>query len=47
MIKKCKQCGCKLTPDESNKLCENCRKNKRNKQLGVKNTEEDGKKAKI
>lgn len=35
MIKKCKQCGCQLKPDENNKLCENCRKKKRNSQEEV------------
>ena len=33
MIKICKQCGGQLKPDENNKLCENCRKQKKNSQL--------------
>jgi len=32
MIKKCKQCGRQLKPDESNNLCENCRQGKRDRQ---------------
>lgn len=47
MIKKCKQCGCKLKPEESNNLCENCRRNKRNKRLEEKNLEEARKRKKM
>ena len=36
MIKKCKQCGSQLKADESNNLCENCRKQKRNSQEELK-----------
>jgi Zn finger protein HypA/HybF involved in hydrogenase expression len=32
MIKKCKQCGRQLRPDESNNLCEKCRQRKRDMQ---------------
>ncbi len=30
MIKKCKQCGKQLKPGESNGVCDNCRKQKKN-----------------
>ena len=33
MIKICKQCGGQLKPEENNKLCENCRKQKKKLQL--------------
>lgn len=46
MVKKCKQCGRQLTPDESNNLCENCRKNKREWQAGWKDAKEKSKKKK-
>lgn len=46
MVKKCKQCGCILTAGESNKICEKCRKNKREKQLEANTTEENFKKKK-
>lgn len=36
MIKKCKQCGKQLSPAESNNVCENCRKQKRNTQSEIK-----------
>lgn len=36
MIKKCKQCGKQLVPSESNNICENCRKKKRDAQSEVK-----------
>ncbi|QHI71169.1 toprim domain-containing protein [Aminipila terrae] len=35
MIKKCKQCGKVLTSGESNNVCDNCRKLKRDKQKAV------------
>ena len=35
MIKKCKQCGCQLKLGESNNICENCRKQKRDAQSEV------------
>lgn len=46
MIKKCKQCGCTLTAGESNKICEKCRKNKREKQVEAKIMEDNLKKKK-
>lgn len=38
MIKKCKQCGCTLTPDENNKLCKNCREKKKSQQQEVRDS---------
>jgi uncharacterized OB-fold protein len=35
MIKKCKQCGSQLKPGESNEICENCRRKKRDAQAEV------------
>jgi len=32
MIKTCKQCGSVLKADESNNVCSNCRKDKKNRQ---------------
>lgn len=46
MIKKCKQCGRQLKPDESNGVCENCRKRKRDAQAEV-NLKRKQKKSKI
>lgn len=46
MIKKCKQCGCQLKSGESNGVCENCRKKKRDVQAEV-NLKRKQKKSKI
>ena len=45
MIKKCKQCGCQLKSEESNGICGNCRKQKKNSQAEV-NLIRKGKKSK-
>lgn len=46
MIKKCKQCGRQLRPEESNNLCEQCRQRKRNMQAEEKLQKETDKKKK-
>ncbi len=35
MIKKCKQCGAELTPDENNKMCKICREKKVNQRVEI------------
>ena len=46
MIKKCKQCGSVLAPDESNKFCKNCREGKKDRQAEERLLEAERKKKK-
>lgn len=47
MIKKCKQCGRELTPDESNNMCKACREKKKAQRTEVRNDIIDQKKRKV